>query len=85
MGSEFAAGFALCRCKDCNHQPQRSLTAEQRAANALFTLDERCGCFVEMGDAVNRVGEVSGGALPAGDIHLVRNAGDDDLDPHQRD
>jgi predicted metal-dependent enzyme (double-stranded beta helix superfamily) len=76
MGSEFAAASPSALARTATHHPQRSLTAEQRAGNGLFTLDERRGCFVEMGDAVNRVGEVSGVALPPGDIHLVRNGGD---------
>jgi predicted metal-dependent enzyme (double-stranded beta helix superfamily) len=42
----------------------------------LFTLDEERGCLVEAGTRANVVGEVSGFA-PPGDIHRVRNAGDD--------
>jgi predicted metal-dependent enzyme (double-stranded beta helix superfamily) len=42
----------------------------------LYTLDEDRGCLVETGAAANLTGEVSGFA-PPGDIHRVRNAGDD--------
>lgn len=42
----------------------------------LFTLDEERGCLVEAGTSVNEAGEVSGFA-PPGDIHRVRNVGDD--------
>jgi predicted metal-dependent enzyme (double-stranded beta helix superfamily) len=42
----------------------------------LFTLDEDRGCLVEAGSSMNRTGEVSGFA-PPGDIHRVRNAGDE--------
>jgi 3-mercaptopropionate dioxygenase len=42
----------------------------------LFTLDERRGCLVEAGDSSNPAGDVSGFA-PPGDIHRVRNVGDD--------
>jgi predicted metal-dependent enzyme (double-stranded beta helix superfamily) len=42
----------------------------------LFTLDESRGCLVEAGSSANGTGEVSGFA-PPGDIHRVRNAGDD--------
>jgi predicted metal-dependent enzyme (double-stranded beta helix superfamily) len=42
----------------------------------LFTLDDRRGRLVEAGTRTNRTGEVSGFA-PPGDIHRVRNAGDD--------
>ena len=41
----------------------------------LFTLDETRGCLVEVGTRTNSSGEVSGFA-PPGDIHRVRNAGD---------
>src|SRR5688572_24629284 len=42
----------------------------------LFTLDDGRGCLVEAGDSSNPTGEVSGFA-PPGDIHRVRNVGDD--------
>jgi 3-mercaptopropionate dioxygenase len=42
----------------------------------LFTLDEARGCLVEAGTKANEAGEVSGFA-PPGDIHRVRNLGDD--------
>ncbi|HSC90251.1 MAG TPA: cysteine dioxygenase family protein [Gaiellaceae bacterium] len=42
----------------------------------LFTLDEERGCLVEAGTAEGWTGEVSGFA-PPGDIHRVRNVGDD--------
>jgi 3-mercaptopropionate dioxygenase len=42
----------------------------------LFTLDEARGCLVEAGQSTNASGEVSGFA-PPGDIHRVRNVGDD--------
>jgi 3-mercaptopropionate dioxygenase len=42
----------------------------------LFTLDEERGCLVEAGGNTNRTGEVNGFA-PPGDIHRVRNAGDE--------
>jgi predicted metal-dependent enzyme (double-stranded beta helix superfamily) len=42
----------------------------------LFTLDERRGCLVAAGTAANETGEVSGFA-PPGDIHRVRNAGEE--------
>jgi 3-mercaptopropionate dioxygenase len=42
----------------------------------LFALDEAGGYLVEAGSGVNRTGEVSGSA-PPGDIHRVRNAGED--------
>ena len=42
----------------------------------LFTLDERRECLVEAGSKTNETGDVSGFA-PPGDIHRVRNAGDD--------
>jgi predicted metal-dependent enzyme (double-stranded beta helix superfamily) len=42
----------------------------------LFTLDERRGCLVPAGTSTNATGEVSGFA-PPGDIHRVRNVGDD--------
>jgi predicted metal-dependent enzyme (double-stranded beta helix superfamily) len=41
----------------------------------LFTVDEDGGCLVPAGAKENRTGEVSGFA-PPGDIHRVRNAGD---------
>ena len=41
----------------------------------LFVLDEERGCLVEAGAKTNREGEVSGFA-PPGDIHRVRNVGD---------
>lgn len=41
----------------------------------LFTLDEKSGCLREAGNAANRTGDVSGFA-PPGDIHRVRNAGE---------
>jgi 3-mercaptopropionate dioxygenase len=42
----------------------------------LFTLDEDRQCLVEAGGKTNETGDVSGFA-PPGDIHRVRNAGDD--------
>jgi 3-mercaptopropionate dioxygenase len=42
----------------------------------LFVLDEDNGCLVEAGTSANGTGEVSGFA-PPGDIHRVRNAGDE--------
>jgi 3-mercaptopropionate dioxygenase len=42
----------------------------------LFTLDERGECLVEAGESANLTGEVSGFA-PPGDVHRVRNVGDD--------
>jgi predicted metal-dependent enzyme (double-stranded beta helix superfamily) len=42
----------------------------------LFVLDEERECLVEAGTSTNGTGEVSGFA-PPGDIHRVRNAGDD--------
>jgi predicted metal-dependent enzyme (double-stranded beta helix superfamily) len=42
----------------------------------LFMLDEERECLVEAGTSTNATGEVSGFA-PPGDIHRVRNAGDD--------
>jgi 3-mercaptopropionate dioxygenase len=42
----------------------------------LYTLDERRQCLVEAGSKTNETGDVSGFA-PPGDIHRVRNAGDD--------
>lgn len=42
----------------------------------LFTLDERRECLVEAGSNTNETGDVSGFA-PPGDIHRVRNAGED--------
>jgi 3-mercaptopropionate dioxygenase len=42
----------------------------------LFTLDEERGCLVEAGTSTNRTGNVNGFA-PPGDIHRVRNVGDD--------
>jgi 3-mercaptopropionate dioxygenase len=42
----------------------------------LFTLDEERNCLVEAGSNTNRPGEVQGFA-PPGDIHRVRNVGDD--------
>jgi 3-mercaptopropionate dioxygenase len=42
----------------------------------LFTLDEERGCLVEAGTKENEAGDVSGFA-PPGDIHRVRNAGED--------
>jgi 3-mercaptopropionate dioxygenase len=42
----------------------------------LFMLDEESDCLVEAGTNTNRVGDVSGFA-PPGDIHRVRNAGED--------
>jgi 3-mercaptopropionate dioxygenase len=41
----------------------------------LFVLDEKRGCLVEAGAKTNREGDVSGFA-PPGDIHRVRNVGD---------
>jgi predicted metal-dependent enzyme (double-stranded beta helix superfamily) len=42
----------------------------------LFELDEERGCLVEVGTSTNRAGGVNGFA-PPGDIHRVRNVGDD--------
>jgi predicted metal-dependent enzyme (double-stranded beta helix superfamily) len=42
----------------------------------LSVLDEDNGCLVEAGTSANGTGEVSGFA-PPGDIHRVRNAGDE--------
>jgi 3-mercaptopropionate dioxygenase len=42
----------------------------------LFTLDKESGCLVESGTNTNRTAEV-GGFAPPGDIHRVRNAGED--------
>jgi predicted metal-dependent enzyme (double-stranded beta helix superfamily) len=42
----------------------------------LFTLDEERGCLVRGGTSTNGTGEVSGFA-PPGDIHRVRNVGDE--------
>jgi predicted metal-dependent enzyme (double-stranded beta helix superfamily) len=42
----------------------------------LFRLDEERDCLVEAGTKDNETGDVSGFA-PPGDIHRVRNAGDD--------
>jgi predicted metal-dependent enzyme (double-stranded beta helix superfamily) len=42
----------------------------------LFTLDDERGCLVEAGTSTNEPGSVSGFA-PPGDIHRVRNVGDD--------
>jgi predicted metal-dependent enzyme (double-stranded beta helix superfamily) len=42
----------------------------------LFRLDEELGCLVEAGENTNETGDVTGFA-PPGDIHRVRNAGDD--------
>jgi 3-mercaptopropionate dioxygenase len=42
----------------------------------LFVVDEERGCLVEAGAKTNETGDVSGFA-PPGDIHRVRNAGDD--------
>jgi predicted metal-dependent enzyme (double-stranded beta helix superfamily) len=42
----------------------------------LFVLDEERGCLLEVGAKTNREGDVSGFA-PPGDIHRVRNVGDD--------
>ena len=42
----------------------------------LFTLDERGSSLAPAGTSVNRVGDVAGFA-PPGDIHRVRNAGDE--------
>jgi predicted metal-dependent enzyme (double-stranded beta helix superfamily) len=42
----------------------------------LFTLDQERGCLVETGTSTNRAGDVNGFA-PPGDIHRVRNVGDD--------
>lgn len=41
----------------------------------LFALDEGRGCLVEAGTSTNRAGDVNGFA-PPGDIHRVRNVGD---------
>jgi 3-mercaptopropionate dioxygenase len=42
----------------------------------LFTLDEERNCLVEAGSNTNEAGDVQGFA-PPGDIHRVRNVGDD--------
>jgi predicted metal-dependent enzyme (double-stranded beta helix superfamily) len=42
----------------------------------LFTLDEERGSLVAAGTSTNRTGDVNGFA-PPGDIHRVRNVGDD--------
>ena len=42
----------------------------------LFRLDDDATCLVEAGSAANEAGDVSGFA-PPGDIHRVRNVGDD--------
>jgi predicted metal-dependent enzyme (double-stranded beta helix superfamily) len=42
----------------------------------LFRLDEERGCLVEAGTSTNQAGDVSGFA-PPGDIHRVRNIGDE--------
>jgi predicted metal-dependent enzyme (double-stranded beta helix superfamily) len=42
----------------------------------LYALDPECTCLTEVGRNQNRPGEVSGFA-PPGDIHRVRNIGDD--------
>jgi predicted metal-dependent enzyme (double-stranded beta helix superfamily) len=42
----------------------------------LFRLDEERGCLVQAGTSTNQTGDVSGFA-PPGDIHRVRNVGDD--------
>ena len=42
----------------------------------LFTFDEQSQCLVEAGSSANRTGDVSGFA-PPGDIHRVRNSGDE--------
>jgi len=42
----------------------------------LFALDQERGCLIEAGGKTNEAGEVSGFA-PPGDIHRVRNAGDE--------
>jgi 3-mercaptopropionate dioxygenase len=42
----------------------------------LFVLDDENGCLVEAGTSANGTGDVSGFA-PPGDIHRVRNAGDE--------
>jgi 3-mercaptopropionate dioxygenase len=42
----------------------------------LFLLDEEQACLVEAGTNTNETGDISGFA-PPGDIHRVRNAGDD--------
>ena len=42
----------------------------------LFTLDERNECLVEAGTNANDTGDISGFA-PPGDIHRVRNSGDE--------
>jgi 3-mercaptopropionate dioxygenase len=42
----------------------------------LFTLDDESQCLVEVGNSTNGTGAVSGFA-PPGDIHRVRNAGDE--------
>jgi len=42
----------------------------------LFRLDAERGCLIEAGTSTNKAGDVSGFA-PPGDIHRVRNFGDD--------
>jgi 3-mercaptopropionate dioxygenase len=42
----------------------------------LFRLDEKIGCLVEIGTSTNNAGDVNGFA-PPGDIHRVRNVGDE--------
>jgi len=42
----------------------------------LFSVDEKRACLVPAGERSNKTGEVSGFA-PPGDIHRVRNAGDE--------
>ena len=46
-----------------------------RARSTRVRLDEERGCLVEAGATTNREGDVSGFA-PLGDIHRLRNAGD---------
>ena len=42
----------------------------------LFRLDEEIECLVEIGTSTNKAGDVNGFA-PPGDIHRVRNVGDE--------
>ena len=42
----------------------------------VFALDEQRGCLVQVGTTANQTGDVSGFA-PPGDIHRVRNTGED--------
>jgi 3-mercaptopropionate dioxygenase len=42
----------------------------------LFRLDEEIACLVEIGTTTNKAGDVNGFA-PPGDIHRVRNVGDE--------